>query len=246
MLRHQVSIGMETFKTVLDKENLGEPHPTLVGGERWYPADEQRTRDQRAFAELHRLGLVDGGRVSDDFADTLAVLQRAAVEFYTFATVEGVRVTARTAAIGRDAVLIIARDAMIDLYPIPAEQLAIQLATAMPVVPAAQAHSMTCAAADLKAIQAGKTLALTNSVKDAKRMTRWLEMERSNVGQLFAAVRDGAGSRRATAAPVPSWIDTESGRILLSPATHGWYTLSGADSLTIAGRLEQLEKELRG
>ncbi|MGH3950472.1 MAG: ESX secretion-associated protein EspG, partial [Pseudonocardiaceae bacterium] len=124
--------------------------------------------------------------------------------------------------------------------------LAIRLATAMPEVPAAHTHSMTCSAADLKAIQAGKTLALTNSVKDAKRITRWLEMERSNVGQLFAAVRDGAGSRRATAAPVPSWIDTESGRILLSPASNGWYTLAGADSLTIAGRLEQLEKELRG
>ncbi|MGH3951723.1 MAG: ESX secretion-associated protein EspG [Pseudonocardiaceae bacterium] len=246
MIRDEVSISLETYTTLLDKENLGEPHATLGGGELWYSPDERRGRDVRVLGELRRQGLVEGTRVSDDFMDVLAIMQRASVEYYTFAQVVGSPVTIRTAALGRDAIVIKRMAATITVAPIPAEQLSVRLAAALPETPAAQVHSMSCDRADFEAIVKDKTPQQSASVRDAKRMKRWLEMERINAGQLYAGVRDGLGSRRSTQSPVPTWFDTESGRVILSPSANGWFNLTGADMMTVVGKLEDLEKELRG
>lgn len=237
---------METYLTVLEKENLGEPHPTLPGAHLWYPPDEEHRRNVRVLNELRRQGLIQGTRVSDDFLETLTVMQRASVEYYTFiANKETGQTTVRTAAIGRDAVLVQwAGDDVIKIAPIPVEQMGVRLAVALPETPAAQVHSMSCDNADLEAILKDKTLPTTKSVSDARRMKRWFEMDRINVGQLFAAVRDSAGMRRATKAPIPGWMDTESGRVLVTPDANGWINLVGADTFTIANALEQLEKAL--
>ncbi|MGH3516161.1 MAG: ESX secretion-associated protein EspG [Haloechinothrix sp.] len=105
---------------------------------------------------------------------------------------------------------------------------------------------MSCDSTDMAALEKDKSLPQTNSVRDAKRMKRVLDQERTNAGQLYAAVRDGIGGRKATTTPVPTWIDTESGRILLSLDSSGWLNLVGADTFTIANKLQDLEKALRG
>ncbi|MGH3520018.1 MAG: ESX secretion-associated protein EspG [Haloechinothrix sp.] len=246
MIRNQVSISLETYTTLLEKENLGEAHSTLVGGGLFYPAEESHRRDVRVLAELRQQGLVDGARISDDFLETLTVMQRAAVEYYTFfAHAGGEQETVRTAAIGRDAVLVVHRNKTIEISPIPVEQLGVRVAAALPETPAAQVHSMSCDNADLEAIIKDKSLPLNNSVRDAKRMKRWLDKDRINVGQLCAGVRDGLGGRKSTKAPMPCWIDTESGRVLLTPTSSGWVNLVGAGLQTISGALQDLEKELR-
>lgn len=247
MIRDEVTISKETYATLLEKENLGEPHSTLVrAATLWYPPELRHQRDVRVLGELRSQGLVHGARVTDDFMDVLAVMQRPAVEYYTFySNVEDKRQrTIRTAAIGRDAVLVRFAGEDITITPIPAEQLGIRLAVALPEMPAAQVHSMSCDNADLEAILKDKTLPTTKSVSDARRMKRWFEMDRINVGQFFAAVRDSAGMRRATKAPIPGWMDTESGRILVTPDANGWINLVGADTFAIANALEQLEKAL--
>lgn len=247
MIRDEVSISMETYLTVLEKENLGEPHPTLPAAHLWYPPDEEHRRNVRVLNELRQQRLIQGTRVSDAFLATLTVMQRAAVEYYTFIANKEVRqTTVRTAAIGRDAVLVQwAGDEVIKIAPIPVEQMGVRLAAALPETPAAQVHSMSCDNADLLALSKDKSLPQSGSLRDAKRMKRWLDKERIHVGQLFAAVRDNANTRRSTQAPMPCWIDTESGRVLFSPDRNGWMNLVGADMLTIAGKLEELEKELR-
>lgn len=245
MIKHEVSISLETYTTVIQRENLGEAHPTLTGGEKWYPDDAAQAKNGRVFEELREQGLlVNGSRLSDDFHDTLTVMQRAAVEYYTYASVEGNNATARTAALGRDAVLVVYDGSTIHIERIPAEQLGVRLATALPEVPPAQVHSISCDVNDLMAVKADRQLPSTPSVRDAKRMRRFLEEERISTGQLFAAVRDNYG-RKATKAPVPCWIDTAHGRALFSHGRGGWVSLSGAGINELAGTLTQLEQQLR-
>lgn len=245
MIRDRVSISMDTYKTVLEKENLGEPHTTLVGGEMWYPPDEQRAREIRALNELAAQSLLSRNRASDDLVETMVIMQRAAVEYYTFANLEGRSVTVRTAAMGRDAVLILSDRKSIKLEPIPVEQLGVRLVAALPETPAARVHSMSCDNEDLRAVFKDKSLPTSNSARDAKRMKRLLEAERINTGQMYVAVRDGAGGRVSTRPPAPTWFDTEEGRILLSFDSSGWANLSGADLMTMSGKLEDMEKDLR-
>lgn len=244
MIRDEVSISMETYTTVVEKENLGEPHTTLGGGEMWYSPDEVRTRDVRVLNELRQQGLVDGTRVSDRFMDALAVMQRPSVEYYTFASIDGRSTTIRTAALGRDAVLVIRQGQRITIAPIPVEQLGLRLAAALPTVPAAPVHSMSCDDADLRAVMKDKAVPSSKSAHDAKRMKRILEGDRADTGQLYAAIRDGVGGRKSTTAPIPTWFDTEQGRLLLSFDTNGWVNLTGATTLTIADKLADLEKAL--
>lgn len=246
MIRDEVSISLETYTIVLKKENLGDPHPTLGGGELWYSEDEMRTRDARVLGELRAQGLVQGTRASDDFLETLAIMQRASVEYYTFATIEGRPVRIRTAAQGRDAVLVVRDGDRITVSPIPAEQLAVRLVAALPSVPAAHLHSMSCDLADLQAVLTDKDLPTSSSVSDAKRMKRWMQREQVSSGYLYAAVRTGLGRRTASTPPLPIWFDTEAGRVLLRPASNGWVNLLGADLLTLAATLDELEKDLRG
>ncbi|MGH3951327.1 MAG: ESX secretion-associated protein EspG [Pseudonocardiaceae bacterium] len=236
---------MDTYKAVLDSENLGEPHSTLLGGDMWYPPDEQQVREVLARKELTGSGLMDGTRIGDDFLETLTVMQRATVEYYTFAGIERRSITVRTAAMGRDAVLVVSGGGIIELEPIPVDRMAQCLVEALPDAPAARVHSMACDETDLKGILNDKWLPSSNSVRDAKRMKRWLEAERINAGQLYAAVRDGSGSRNATSVPVPTWIDTEEGRILFSVDGNGWVNLVGAGPAAIADKLRALEQSLR-
>lgn len=246
MIRHEVSISMETYTTVIQKENLGDPHPTLSGGELWYPPDGERDKDRRVSDELREHGLlVNRDRLADGFLDALAVMQRAAVEYYTFASVEGNKATARTAALGRDAVLVVFDGTAIHIEPIPAEQLGVRLAAALPEVPPAHLHSISCDVKDLRAVKGGTSLPSSPSVADAKRMKRFLELERISTGQLFAAIRDGEGGRRATTAPMPCWIDTHEGRALLNPDPGGWLNLAGSGLTEIARVLGDLERRLR-
>lgn len=245
MITDSISLSMDTYKTVLDKENLGEAHSTLLGGDLWYPPDEQHVREVLAIKELDARGLLSGNRASDDLLETLTVMQRASVEFYTFANIDRRTITLRTAALGRDAVLVVSDSATLELTPIPAERMAQRLAAALPETAPAKVHSMACDEQDFKAIAADKSLPQTNSVRDAKRVKRHLDLERLAAGQLYAAVRDASGTRRANGAPVPTWIDTEEGRILVSVDSRGWINLVGADSATIATKLHELESDLR-
>lgn len=246
MIRHEVSISLETYQSVIKSENLGEPHPTLVDGLMWYPADERHTAQERVREELRSQGLLSRDRVSDEFLDTMITLQRAAVEYYTYAVIDGEQVTVRGAAIGGDAVLATAANGMLKIELIPRDQLGVRVAAALPDTPAARMHSISCDLKVLQAVEKGKDLPPGPAATDAKRMHKWLHLDRLNVGELHAAIRrDAAGRRIATTTPVPCWIDTESGRGLFSVDPRGWASVTGASIMEIAGKFEQLEQAIR-
>lgn len=247
MIARPASISRATYTFLCERENLGDPHVTLGGGELWFPPDRRGEPAQRALSELREQGLTCGNRVSDDFLDALVVSQRAAVEYYTVATIQGERATARTAAIGRDALLIVQAGAgPIEFEPIPHEQARVRLAAALPATPAARVHSASCAPEELAAAVKGTKLPAGGSAADAKRITRLLAQEHTARGTLHAAIRDGVDTRRAHTKPHPQWIDTAAqGRVLLGHDERGWINLAGGDLSTLADHLGTLEQRLR-
>lgn len=246
MTGRPVSISLETYTFLIKKENLGDPHSTLIGGERWYPPDVRSNRDARVLDELRSQGLTSGNHLSDDFVDMLTIMQRAAVEYFTFATIEGSPWTFRTASIGRDAVLVSHRfGEQIEIESIPHDQMRIRLAAALPTTPAARFHSATCSRDDLKSIYDKETRGMTTSVRDAKRIVSQMEQEQLASGELHVALRDGVSGQRSSEPPVPLWFDTEQGRALLSHDKNGWVNVTGADLHTIAEHLSTMENQLR-
>lgn len=249
VLRAEVSISVETYTWCVRQFNLGDIHPTLVGGDLWWPDELKATRDERARAELRQQGLMEHGssRLTNLGEDILAVMQRAALEYTTYANVEGVQITVRSAAIGSDAALIVGAQGAIEIEGIPSDQLAIRVATALPDTPAARIHSTTCEEATIQALMDGRQLPPSNRVADAKRLHRWLLMERINVGELGACIRRSAYDPvpLKTTKPVPIWIDTAEGRGLVHADGNGWVSLKGASVTDLAQMFGTLEASLR-
>lgn len=245
MIRDHMTLGMQTYLVLIEDNNLGEAPTTLGGGERWYSDDELASRRGDAYTELNKCGVFRGGRVDERFLDTIRVLQRPGVEHYTFATIDGKSITVRTAAIGRDAVLVVCDGETIDLYPGEPEQLPQQLFRALPECPAATVHSMSCAAEDYQAALEGQPVRAGPNGRDARQIARWIQFPRERGGQLFTATRPSAGGRRRSGEP-PRWFDTEQGRILAYVDSTGYLNVVPGTVEKFAARLQTLEAELRG
>lgn len=239
MIRHEVTISRDCYYTLLRRHNLGDAHPTLGGGERWRQADAWRAAEQSADDEI-RVSRAN----ADDFLEALDVLQRPALEYYTYATIDQQDKTMRVAVSGPDAVLVTADKRQLAVRPIPTERLAEQLVDALPETPPARMHSMSCNEKDLTAVLKNEYLATSDSVRDAKRVKRWLEKPRVNGGLFYAATRSN-GTRTKTGVPVPTWIDTDEGRILLRTDESGWLTVTGADREALAQAVTELGDRLR-
>jgi hypothetical protein len=244
VLRDHVQVSLPTYKKMLEHFNIGEPHITLVGGEKWYPPEARKGLLDAAMDELRRLGFVRGDRLDADWADTVAVLQRPGTEYYTWAKINGRSITVRTACSGREGVIAVANEDTLFLWPSNPDTAPQDLAAQLPDTPPAHLHSMSCAEADYQALATGRVPPESGG-RDAKQILRWLKAPRVHAGQLYAAVRDGRGTRRRTTRP-PFWIDTESGRIMASVDANGWLSVSAAGAHDVATRLRRLEAELRG
>lgn len=241
-----VSISLETYTYLIKHENLGDPHSTLVGGERWYPPDVRANRASAVMNELRELGLTRGNELSDEFLDVLTVMQRAAVEYYTFATIDGKPFTYRTASIGRDAVLVShSFGGAVEIEDVPEDQMRVRLAAALPTTPAARVHSATCSVEDLRSIHEDDLPRMTSGIRDAKRIADWLEQDHVASGELHVGLRDGRNGQRVTQPPVPLWVDTEQGRALLNQNSDGWLNFGGADLFAVAELLGAMEDRLR-
>jgi hypothetical protein len=246
VLHNPVEISMQTYETLLEQQNLGDIHPTLVRGAKWYLPDERKQLAADAQAELEKLGLQRGGRINGEFLDTLQLLQRPAVEYYTWVKSTGQQRTIRTARSEREAVIVVAVNDKLYLAPTRPETIAFDLAIRLPETKPAHTHSLNCAESDLQLLMGGGTLTgASPSIRDAKKVLGWLKMPYTHYGQLYAAIRDGNSNRKRTPKP-PGWMDTEQGRVVFGVDASSWISLAGAGPQDIAGRLTQLEGQLRG
>lgn len=239
MIRQEVTISRDSYYTLLRRHNLGDAHPTLGGGERWRPPDAWPAADRAADDDLRAARVT-----ATDFLEALDVMQQPALEYYTYATIDQQEKTVRVAVSGPDAVLVTSDKRQLAVRPIPTERLAEQLVDALPETPAATTQSMSCSEKDLAAVLKNEYIATSDSVRDAKRAKRWLEKPRVNGGMFYAATRSN-GTRTKTGVPVPTWIDTDEGRILLRTDESGWITVTGGDRSALTQAVTELGDRLR-
>lgn len=244
MIDDHLMFALDTYLVLAEDNQLGEPPTSLGGGERWYQADERERRRTKAYTELASIGMFRGGRVDAGFLETVRVLQRPGIEYYTFARLSGQAITSRAAAIGKDSVLAVCDGTTVELYPGELEQLAAQLVWSLPDCEPASVHSLSCVFDDFQAASAGEPVLPGQSGRDAKQMIRWTRLPHDDGGQLFTAVRKSGGGRRRSG-PAPRWFDTEQGRILVYLDASGYLNLVPGSVDKLVGRLQQMEKELR-
>lgn len=239
MLREPIEMSREAYQNLVTRLDGRDIHPTLIGGEKWYPPDEAAQLDSMADEELARLGW--RGR---DFAEVIALLQRPAVDYYSWARINGRDVTLQVARSGRDTVLAIANDDALFLYPSTPENAAWDLAAALPdTPPVPQMHSLSCAQADYQAVLRGAAPPTSSSsARDARRTVEWMQAPRIHVGRLYVALN--RSGRRIRNENPPYWIDTEQGRFVATISSDGWLSISPADTHDVAQLLHAIEAGL--
>lgn len=248
-IREQLTLSVEAYTWCVRTFNLGDIHPTLIGGDRWYPDRERAMLNERVRSQLRELGMMEYGsqHLTNLGEDILDVMQRAEVEYTTYATVKNTEVTVRAASIGTDALLIIGAEGQIDIKGVDPDRLGVSVASALPDTRPAFIHSTTCEESVLNALAADKPLPPTNRATDARRLHHFLGLKRINAGQLSVRIRRSIYDPvpLATGAPVPVWIDTPEGRGLIHVDRAGWINLKGAGVADLAAMFNAMEQSLR-
>ncbi|WP_020663840.1 ESX secretion-associated protein EspG [Amycolatopsis benzoatilytica] len=245
MLRKPVELSLQTFEVLLDRLNLGDIHPTLVRGALWYSPDERRQLAADTDRELHERGLMQRGRLDDELVETMHLLQRPGIEYYSWVKSESGERTVRASASGREAATVVAVNQKLYIAPCSADTLAREFVALLPEAPAARLLSLNCSDADLNLVKTGQAVGHTGpSIRDAKQVIQWLDKPHTYFGRLYVAVRDSRGKRLRNENP-PGWADLEEGRILFGIDKSGWISLSGAGPQDLLKKLQQLENDLR-
>lgn len=203
---------------LIEREGLGELHPTLAAAPTW-----RDTHDPACDKQLTALGWRDrDGGLDREVASSLAVLCRPDVAYYGWLTHHGTTTAVLAAAIAREGVLAVRRaDDMIRLRGVCARRLAQRLVAQLPearpgagvplVVPLSELH------------------ATSRVAHDVLRVRRLLSLPVTGSGELYA-------SRRT--APL-CYVDTAAGRYAVA--------VLGSDSVWVGpGREPALVARLDG
>lgn len=217
MLQRELIVSQDTLLRALSWENLAEPHPVLIGVEYYRDEEAEREADQQAWAELGRLGLLEGNRLAPDFRDCLVVLSRPGNEFYAWivggkedSDVVGILV----AAIGRDALTVTRAQGQVRITPARPETPAETLIAQLPEHPPARAQSISVARAEYEQTTGSTgevrlTDAPNRTSPEARRLRSLLEEPRTRMIQLGTAARDRSARRRRDKFAI---LDVDSGR----------------------------------
>lgn len=184
--------------SVLEKENLGEPHAVFAGGERYVSPRFAQDAERVLRRDLEGAGL---GERADylEFLDLLGLVQRADVEYYGWVTATDESYAVLAAASGRTAVMVVRRGERVAFEPVDRERMLDVLAYRLPDVRPAAGDGFAVSHADFhaKGRAAGSVMrrAAIARPEGARRLDALLTSPRVAVGKLYAAKRDAGGNR---------------------------------------------------
>ena len=249
--RRGVELPVLPLVSLLRQENLGDPHAIFAGGERYVSprfADEASAllREELAAAGLDRRDALD------DFVDSLALVQRAAIEYYGWVTSGGENVTLLTASIGRRAVAVVRHGNRVHFEPVDPDRLVEALVQRLPEARPGAGDSVSVLASEFTGRgnrQAGSIMRRTGSGRsdDARRLDALLKEPRVGGAKLYAAARDRAGVRTRSA----EWLnvlDLAGGRWLVYPTLGRGERAINAVPATphlLAAKLGELSRTIR-
>lgn len=246
-----VEISISPLFSLLQRENLGEPHTIFAGGERYFSPRFATQAERVVQQELADAGL---GEKRDylDFVDLVNVVQQASAEFYGW--VGGVEddYGVLVASHGRQGVCLVRSGDSVRFERCDAERMIETLLSRLPDVPAARGDSFSVSHADFHAapsLASGSVMrrAAAARPEKARQLDALLLLRRLYVTKLYAAKRDASGVRHRS----DRWVtilDTVDGRWALSvnQSRHEkWINASPAAPAVIADRLVELARSVR-
>lgn len=246
-----VEISVSPLFGLLQKENLGEPHILLAGGERYssprFAVEAERVVQQ----ELKDAGLEDRGDYLE-FVDLVNVVQRATAEFYGWVVGVDGSYGVLVASCGRKAVSVVRSGENVRLERCDVDQVAEALVSRLPEVSAGRGDSISVSHGDFHAARSrksGSVMRRTAAARPdgARRLDALLDAQRLHVTKIYAARRDARGIRSRS-----EWwvtvLDLVEGRWALSVAQRRgekWISAAPGTSQSIGDKLGELARSVR-
>jgi hypothetical protein len=216
-----VEISVFPLLSLIQKENLGEPHAVFAGGERYVSPRFASEAERVVQQELKDAGL---GERSDylDFVELIGVVQRASLEYYGWVTTTDESYCVLAAAFGRNAVVLVRSGEHLRIERCDLDRMVEGLVRRLPDIAVARGDSFSVRHADIHAPRAkvaGSVMRRSAAARpeEARRLDALLDARRASVTKLYAAKRDGIGVRQRS----ERWLtvlDLVEGRWALSVA----------------------------
>jgi ESX secretion-associated protein EspG len=246
-----VEISVFPLLSLIQKENLGEPHALFAGGERYvsprFAAEAERVLQQ----ELKDAGL---GERRDylEFVDLVNVVQRATSEFYGWVTSVDESYGVLAGSYGRNAVTLARLGERVRLERCDPNRMLEALVWRLPDVSVARGDSYSVRHTDFHAPRArvdGSVMRRSASARPegARRLDALLDARRYAVTKLYAAKRDSGGYRQRS----EQWLtvlDLVDGRWTLSvnqARGERWINAAPGTPSVITERLVELARTVR-
>lgn len=246
-----VEISVFPLLSLIQKENLGEPHAVFAGGERYvsprFAAEAERVVQQ----ELKEAGLGERGDYLD-FVKLVGVVQHADIEYYGWVTTANESYGVLAAASGRQAVVLVRAGEHIRFERCDVDRMIEGLVWRLPNIAVARGDSFSVRHADMhapRARTAGSVMRRSAAARPeaARRLDALLDARRAGVTKLYAAKRDDRGVRQRS----ERWLtvlDLVEGRWALSVAQsrqERWiYAIPGTSHI-LEERLVELAESVR-
>jgi hypothetical protein len=246
-----VEISVLPLFSLIQKENLGEPHAVFAGGERYvsprFAVEAERVIQQ----ELKDAGLGERGDYLD-FVGLLGVVQRANIEYYGWVATADESYGVLAAAAGRNAVVLVRSGEHIRFERCDLDRLVEGLVLRLPDIAVARGDSFSVRHADMHAPRAkvaGSVLRRSAAARPegARRLDALLDARRAAVTKLYVAKRDGSGVRQRS----ERWLtvlDLVDGRWALSVTQtrqERWIYAAPGTSQVLGDRLLELARSVR-
>jgi ESX secretion-associated protein EspG len=253
VLPKPLTLPAETLARLVALEQLGELHITLKPMAVWRPRDVEHETETRVRAEFAGMGLFDRrGRLDVELVASLAVLCRPGVEFYGWINDGEKTVGVLAAAIGREAILAVRDGDSVSLRQIRPESLADELVGQTAEVRPGRGEAFSLLQSDALASVGGRRATEAGvgsrpASAEVRLAQKIAELPTTGGGQLYVAVRDGVGRRRATEQPL-RYADTVHGRWLnhMTDAGNGErrVLIAPASRRDLVIRLQELHRSL--
>jgi hypothetical protein len=195
--RSAVELSVYPLIALIRKENLGDPHPVLAGGEQYVSHRFASEAERTLRTELTEAGLADRSRLAD-FTGMLSIVQQARTEFYGWVIGNGDTYSLLVAAHGRNAFTLTRRGDRVTFGRVSSDRLAEALVQRLPEAPPGRGESITVREAEVARSKPRPVLRRSSGTarsEQARRLDALLRAPRHSFVKLYAARRDDAGNR---------------------------------------------------
>jgi hypothetical protein len=196
----KVELSVFPLLSLMQKENLGEPHAVFAGGERYVSPRFSAEADRIVRRELADAGLGEKQDL-DSFLDLVDTVQRASVEYYGWVTTADEAYCVLVAAYGRTAVLVVRSGERVRFERCDLDRMLETLVWRLPDTGVAHGEPFSVRHSDFHAPRGradGSVMRRSSSARPegARRLDALLKAERTAVAKLYTAKRDVNGVRQ--------------------------------------------------